>query len=69
MMPSQSSNSSDFAALSISAMQLSTRRSSFGPQLHMPTRARRQHGHGAVGEVDAGAAQARFEVERGAGST
>ena len=28
----------------------------------------RQHGNGAVGKVDAGAAQARFEVEIGAGA-
>ena len=27
----------------------------------------RQHGDGAIGEVDAGAAQAGFEIERGAG--
>ena len=31
-------------------------------------RARGEHGDGAVGEVDGGAAEAGFEVERGAGA-
>ena len=29
----------------------------------------RQHGHGAIGEVDGGAAQARFLIERRVGRT
>ena len=45
-------------------MQLSTRRSSAGRRLQMSGRELlRQHGNGAVGKVDGGAAQARFEVE------
>ena len=45
-------------------MQLSTRRSSCGRRLQMSVESSMgKHGNGAVGEIDAGAAQARFEIE------
>ena len=46
-----------------------TRRSTWGRRLQMSVESsRRQHGDGAVGEVDAGVAQTGFLIERAAGS-
>jgi len=49
-------------------MQLSTRRSSPGRRLQMPVESSCAAWNGAIGEVDTGAAQARFEVEIGSGT-
>ena len=55
--------------MSISMRQERTRRSSFGAEAaHAAGEVGREHGDGAVGEVDGGAAEAGFEVERGAGA-
>ena len=51
-------------------MQLSTRRSSLGTQAaDVGRELLGKHGNGAIREIDAGAAQARFKIEIRSGAT